>query len=72
MWLLRAGRRWQRGSGEREGGGSAAPEGGEEVAARLWRAESIGCSAVLEERGIALDGGERRGGMKQNNYQPVR
>ena len=25
-----------------------------------------------EERGMAVDGGERRGGMKQNNYQPVR
>ena len=25
-----------------------------------------------EERGVAVDGGERRGGMKQNNYQPVR
>ena len=24
-----------------------------------------------EERGMAVDGGERRGGMKQNNYQPV-
>ena len=25
-----------------------------------------------EERGMAVDGAERRGGMKQNNYQPVR
>ena len=25
-----------------------------------------------EERGLAVDGAERRGGMKQNNYQPVR
>ena len=25
-----------------------------------------------EERGMAVDGGERRGGMKQNNYQLVR
>ena len=25
-----------------------------------------------EERGVAVDGGQRRGGMKQNNYQPVR
>ena len=25
-----------------------------------------------EGRGVAVDGGERRGGMKQNNYQPVR
>ena len=24
-----------------------------------------------EERGMAVDGAERRGGMKQNNYQPV-
>ena len=23
-------------------------------------------------RGVAVDGGERRGGMKQNNHQPVR
>ena len=23
-------------------------------------------------RNMAVDGGERRGGMKQNNYQPVR
>ena len=25
-----------------------------------------------EEQCMAVDGGERRGGMKQNNYQPVR
>ena len=24
-----------------------------------------------EERGMAVDGAERRGGMKQNNYQPA-
>ena len=24
-----------------------------------------------EERGMAVDEAERRGGMKQNNYQPV-
>ena len=24
-----------------------------------------------EERGMTVDGAERRGGMKQNNYQPV-
>ena len=24
-----------------------------------------------EERDMAVDGAERRGGMKQNNYQPV-
>ena len=24
-----------------------------------------------EERGMAVDGAERRGGMKQNSYQPV-
>ena len=38
--LWRAARRRQRGYGGRGvGGGSAAPEGGEEAAARLWRAE---------------------------------
>ena len=25
-----------------------------------------------EEQGVAVNGGKRRGGMKQNNYQPVR
>ena len=34
--------------------------------------ERWGGGGGREERGMAVDGAERRGGMKQNNYQPVR
>ena len=43
-----------------------------EVAAVNHSGRSQGQRSGKEERGVAVDGGERRGGMKQNTYQPVR
>ena len=43
-----------------------------EVAAVIRSGWTRGERRGREEQGMAVDGGERRGGMKQNNYQPVR
>ena len=43
-----------------------------EVAAVIRSGWARGERRGREEQGMAVDGGERRGGMKQNNYQPVR
>ena len=43
-----------------------------EVAAVIRSGWARGERRGREEQGMTVDGGERRGGMKQNNYQPVR
>ena len=44
----------------------------DEVAVVNHSGRAQGQRSGKEERGVAVDGGERRGGMKLNNYQPVR
>ena len=62
--------------GKRRVGGSHSQWAGTrergEVAAVIHSGWPQGERSGREERGVAVDGGERRGGMKQNNYQPVR
>ena len=63
-------------AGEMRGGASHSQWAGMwergEVAAVIHSGWLQGQRRGREERGVAIDVGERRGGMKQNNYQPVR
>ena len=68
--VTRPGKRQARGSGNHSQWVGMQERG--EVTAVIRSGWARGERRGREEQGMAVDGGERRGGMKQNNDQPVR